>query len=97
MKDGAVIVNTARGGLIREDDLLRAIETGRIAFAGLDVHEHEPYAPDDRLILSERVIATPHVGGVTRDSFRRMIGDAMRNIALFDRGDAESIRECRVV
>ena len=95
MKDGAVIVNTARGGLIREPDLLAALESGKIAFAGLDVHAAEPIPAGDPLTASGRVIATPHVGGVTYDAFRRMMEEAMGNMARFEAGDLDAIRPSR--
>ena len=60
MKQGAVLINTARGSLIRTPDLLDALETGRIAAAGIDVWETEPLPPGDRLAAHPRVVATPH-------------------------------------
>lgn len=95
MKDGVVIVNTARGGLIDEAALLRAIQSGKVAFAGLDVHAEEPCPPHDPIIASDRVIATPHVGGVTYDAFSAMMTAAMRNIALFEQGDLAAIADKR--
>ena len=97
MKDMAVIVNTARGQLIDEADLLDAIETGKIAFAGLDVHAEEPYCEKDMLIRSRRVIATPHIGGVTYDSFRAMISNAMNNILMYENGKTECIQKSRLL
>ncbi len=93
MKDGVVIVNTARGALIDESALLDALERGKIAFAGLDVHAEEPVAIGDQLIACDRVIATPHIGGVTYDSFRQMMLAAMRNIEKFDKGELEEIAQ----
>lgn len=97
MKDGVTIVNTARGGLIDEKALYEAIESGKVGFAGLDVHAGEPYNPEDKLILSRRVIATPHIGGVTYDAFEKMISDAMRNIVLFEKGELEAIQPFRMI
>ncbi len=97
MKDGVTIVNTARGGLIDEQALFRAIEMGKVGFAGLDVHAEEPYSLNDKLIVSNRVIATPHIGGVTYDAFAKMISDAMRNIAFFENGDLEAIQPYRLI
>lgn len=97
MKSGVILVNTARGQLICEPDLVQAIETGKVAFAGLDVHETEPYRLPDPLVQSERVIATPHVAGVSRDSFRGMMQGAMENIALFEAKRFSEIEKSRRV
>lgn len=96
MREGVVIVNTSRGALIDESALLSAIENGKIGCVGLDVHAEEPIPKGDKLISSDHVIATPHIGGVTYDSFYRMINDAMRNIALFEQGKKEEIESLRL-
>ena len=97
MKDGVVVVNTARGGLIDEAALLKAVETGKVAFAGLDVHAREPYGADDALVQSDHVIATPHIGGVTYDAFYQMISKAMENIRLFEQGELDRIEPYRAL
>lgn len=97
MKDGVIIINTARGGLVEEDALLMAIETEKVSFAGLDVHAEEPYSLQNKLIISDHVIATPHIGGVTYDAFSKMIADAMRNIALYEKGELEVIDQYRLI
>jgi len=71
MKRGAIFVNVARGGLVDEDALLAALESGQVAGAGLDVHTSEPADPDSDLLRHPRVFATPHVGGLTRTMFTR--------------------------
>lgn len=91
MKDGAILVNTARGGLVDTVAVINALRTGKLAFAGLDVHEEEPLAAENLITKLDNVILTPHIGGITNESFRRMMHDAMRNIKKFDNGELEDI------
>jgi D-3-phosphoglycerate dehydrogenase / 2-oxoglutarate reductase len=82
MKPGVVIVNTARGPIIDEQDLIIAIGSGQVGAAGLDVLEQEPPAPDNRLFTMPNVIITPHVASATtrmRPETRRRVG---REVAL---------------
>ncbi|MBQ6470747.1 MAG: 2-hydroxyacid dehydrogenase [Victivallales bacterium] len=95
MKHGAILVNTARGGLVDAKALHAALADGALSFAGLDVHESEPIPADYPLKSLPNVILTPHVAGVTSDSFRNMMAEAMRNIALFDQGKLSEIEHCR--
>ena len=71
MKDGVVIVNTARGALINEKDLVAALESGKVASAGLDVFENEP-AVDDGLLRNPRVVLLPHIGTNTYETQKDM-------------------------
>ena len=82
MKPTALVVNTARGGLIKETDLIAALERGAVAGAGLDVLEQEPVAPDNPLLQMDNVLITPHVASATdrmRPETRRRVG---REVAL---------------
>ncbi|MBV9355469.1 MAG: phosphoglycerate dehydrogenase [Chloroflexi bacterium] len=65
LREGALLINCARGGLVDEDALLSALDTGHLAGAGLDVFSHEPPSPDEPLALHPRVVATPHLGAST--------------------------------
>ncbi|HEY5988006.1 MAG TPA: NAD(P)-dependent oxidoreductase [Streptosporangiaceae bacterium] len=71
MKHGALFVNVARGGLVDEAALLAALESGQVGGAGLDVHATEPADPGSALLRHPRVLATPHVAGLTTEMFRR--------------------------
>lgn len=68
IKRGSFIINVARGGVVDKNGLLTALREGRIAGAGLDVFWEEPIDPDDEL-FKYNVITTPHIGGVTRESY----------------------------
>lgn len=93
MKDDAVLVNTARGGLIDQAALASALEEGIIGGAALDVYEKEPVDPASPLLTMDNVITTPHIGGVTYESFYAMMHKAMENIRLFDEGQQELIKD----
>ncbi|MCB1743325.1 MAG: C-terminal binding protein, partial [Gammaproteobacteria bacterium] len=82
----AVLVNTGRGPVVKEDDLIDALRNGTIAAAGLDVLEQEPVAPNNPLLEMDNVILTPHVASAStrmRPETRRRVG---REVALVLRG-----------
>ncbi len=68
MKDGVIIVNTARGGIVNEKALYEAIVKGKVAGAALDVYEKEPPDPDNPLLKLENVVTTPHIGASTKEA-----------------------------
>jgi D-3-phosphoglycerate dehydrogenase len=79
MKPTAVIVNTARGGIVNEKALFDVLAAGKIAGAGIDVFEKEPASVDHPLLKLENVVVAPHLAGVTQESMARMGVAAVRN------------------
>lgn len=95
MKDEVVLINTSRGDLINEEDLASALNSGKVMYAGIDVYSEEPMK-NNALLSVDNIIMTPHIGGVTYDSFRSMMKDAMRNIECFEQGRFEEIQEYKL-
>jgi len=83
MKTTAILINAARGGIVDEKALLKALEKKQIAGAGLDVLEHEPITKDNPLLQYENVIITPHMGWYSEDTV-----DEVQRIA------AEQVLQC---
>ena len=71
MKPTAYLINTARGAIVDEPALIRALEAGKIAGAGLDVLEQEPIDPKNPLVAMENVLTAPHIGGATKEASTR--------------------------
>ena len=92
MKPGACLINTARGGLIVEAELVQALESGRLGGAALDVFEVEPPAADNPLFALDSVIATPHIAGSSDQSLLNMGRDAVDNVLAVLRGEAVDAR-----
>lgn len=86
MKDGAVIINTARGGLVDDEALVRAVRSGKLAGAGLDGVEREPLPAGDPLLTESNIIVTPHIGGGTADIGDVIIPMLVRDIQDFTAG-----------
>ena len=80
MKDGTILVNTARGGLIDEAALIADIDAGKLRAAGLDSFEKEPFAAPHPLQDVGNATLSPHIGGVTSDAYIAMGTGAARNI-----------------
>ena len=80
MKSSALIINTARGGIINEDDLLHSLTNYQIAGAGLDVFENEPPDPNNPLLKLPNVMLSPHCAGVTKESLVAMAKISAMNL-----------------
>jgi phosphoglycerate dehydrogenase-like enzyme len=83
MKPGAVFINTARGAIVKEADLIDALRTNRIAGAGLDVFEQEPLPPESPLNSLPNVVLTPHAAGITPETTEAGLALAIDNVFVF--------------
>jgi D-3-phosphoglycerate dehydrogenase len=87
MKPTAILVNTARGGVVEEAALAEALRAGRLAGAGLDVIEDEPLKADHPLNGVPNLILTPHMAGVTEEAMMHMAQDSAEDIVRVLRGE----------
>jgi glyoxylate reductase len=86
MKPSAILINTARGDLIREEALAQALEVGRLGAAGLDVYQDEPQV-HPRLRAAPRTVLLPHIGSATQQTRRQMAAIAVANVQAVLKGD----------
>ncbi len=86
MKQSAILINTARGDLIREEALAQALEAGRLGAAGLDVYQDEPQV-HPRLRAAPRTVLLPHIGSATHQTRRQMAAIAVANVQAVLKGD----------
>ncbi len=89
MKNGVIIINTARGSVINEQALIEALRTGKVASAGLDVLENN--TKDNPLLNMENVLITPHMAWITKESHKRMIELMVENIIGYFIGEAQNV------
>jgi len=79
LRPGAIVINTARGGVVDEPALAQALRDGRVGAAGLDVFDAEPPPSDHPLLGFDQVILSPHIAGLTVDAAERMAVDSVHN------------------
>jgi len=80
MKDGAILINCARGEIIDADAVARALQSGKLLGAGIDVWPSEPATPDHPLLAFDTVVATPHTAGAVYDNVGHVSAHAFRNM-----------------
>jgi phosphoglycerate dehydrogenase-like enzyme len=80
MKTTTILINTSRGGIVDETSLVSALDSHKLAAAGLDVFEDEPLALDNPILGLSNVVLTPHTGGPTWDHWPKAFRNAFDNI-----------------
>lgn len=91
MKDGVIIINNSRGGLIAEQDLADALNSGKVYAAGLDVVSTEPIHGDNPLLKAKNCIITPHMSWGTKESRKRLMDIAVDNLKSFVEGNPANV------
>ncbi len=82
-KDGVILLNTARGPLVREADLARALERGKVGYYAADVASVEPIPSDSPLLTAPNCLVTPHIAWASRESRERLMTIAVENLRAF--------------
>ena len=88
MKKNAILINAARGGVVKESDLASAIESEQIKGAVVDVYSQEPASSDNPLLniskdAMDRVLYSPHIAGITKQSWTELFRQSWSNLSLF--------------
>lgn len=91
MKKNAILLNTARGPLVDEDALAKALKEGRIAGAGLDVLGQEPPKADNPLITAPNCMVTPHISWATFEARQRLVNTAVKNVETYLSGQPQNL------
>ncbi|HEY5584822.1 MAG TPA: D-2-hydroxyacid dehydrogenase [Ruminiclostridium sp.] len=91
MKDGVMLINTSRGPLVVEQDLVDALNSGKIAAAALDVVSSEPILSDNVLLQAKNCIITPHIAWAPKESRSRLMNIAVDNLATFLSGNPTNV------
>lgn len=91
MKDGVIILNNSRGLLIVEQDLADALNSGKVAAAGLDVVSTEPIRGNNPLLKAKNCIITPHISWAPKESRKRLMDIAVENLYQFQKGTPQNV------
>lgn len=91
MKDGVIILNDSRGPLIVEEDLAEALNSGKVAAAGLDVVSSEPIKGNNPLLKAKNCIITPHIAWAPKESRKRLMDIAVNNLQAFVAGEPVNV------
>ena len=91
MKDGAILINTSRGGLLNEADVAQALNRGKLAALGADVVSTEPIGADNPLLTAKNCYLTPHIAWSSRDCRQRILDTTVGNIRAFLDGTPRNV------
>ena len=91
MRPGVIIINTARGKLINENDLALALNQGKIAAAGLDVSQQEPIQPDNPLLTAKNCYITPHIAWAPYETREKLVALTIANLTAFLKGTPQNV------
>ncbi|MDD6211673.1 MAG: D-2-hydroxyacid dehydrogenase [Clostridiales bacterium] len=86
MKDGVILINTSRGGLVVDQDLAKALNDGKIRAAGLDVISQEPIAEDNPLLTAKNCLITPHIAWAAREARQKIMDIVVDNLTCYQQG-----------
>ena len=91
MKDGAILINTARGGLVDEAALAQALSSGKLAAAAVDVLSQEPMIESNPLMNAPNCIITPHIAWAPKESRQRLLDTVVENIRSYLEGAPQNV------